>query len=287
MHQVLFIVILCASACFGQRTYLRPDGNSANTYNLINSVLGGTAVEVPDCVHPQMHITQRIDTDLNVPVFNFLSHVDIDNDRCINFDRMRTEIKTYAPSPAHMKCFNGERVSFSWDLRLNSQFQPSTAFTHIYQSKAVGGDESMPFITISPRLRGSATVSLIIVTSYENYLIICFRSQYLQVLHAGVNSVQYTLWEGPLSDYVGRWIHITIEYTCAIQGRFHIRIKRLDNDQPLMSYTNNNIEMWRSGNDFLRPKWGIYRSLNNRVNLRDEFIYLNNICLAKNDPMCT
>ncbi|KAG4067727.1 hypothetical protein HA402_005499 [Bradysia odoriphaga] len=267
MHQVLFTILLCACACFGQRTYLRADGNSANTYNLINGVLGGTAVEVPDCVHPQMHITQRIDTDLSIPVFNFHSHVDMDNDRCINFDRMRTEIKTYGPSPAHMKCFNGERVSYSWDLRLNSQFQPSTAFTHIFQSKAVGGEDSMPFITLTPRLRGSAT--------------------FLQVLHAGTNSVQTPIWEGPLSDFAGRWVHITVEYTCATQGRFHIRIKRLDNGQQLMSYTNSHIEMWRTGNEFLRPKWGIYRSLNNRVNLRDEFVYLNNICLAKNEPMCS
>ncbi len=170
MQQVFFVLIFCVCACFGQRTYLRPDGNSANTYNLINSVLGGTAVEVPDCAHPQMHITQRIDTDLNIPVFNFHSHVDFDNDRCINFDRMRTEIKTYGPSPAHMKCFNGERVSYSWDLRLNSQFQPSTAFTHIFQSKAVGGEDSMPFITLTPRLRGSATVSqLPNRISYKSY----------------------------------------------------------------------------------------------------------------------
>jgi len=267
MYGVLLVVILGVSTSLGQRTYLRADGNSANTYNLINSVLGGTAVEVPDCAHPQQHITQRSDTELNIPVFNFHSHVDFDNDRCINFDRMRTEIKTYGPSPAHMKCFNGERVSYSWDLRLNSQFQPSTAFTHIFQSKAVGGDESMPFITITPRLRGSAT--------------------YFQILHAGVDSVQYTIWEGPLADFIGKWIHVTVEYTCANQGRFHIRIKRRDNDQPIMSYTNNNIQMWRTGNEFLRPKWGIYRSLNNRVNLRDEFVYLNNICLAKNDPMCS
>lgn len=160
MLRLLYILLFCASICFGQRTYLRANGDSANTYNLINSVLGGTAVEVPDCVHPQMHITQRTDTDLNIPVFNFHSHVDYDNDRCINFDRMRTEIKTYGPSPSHMKCFNGERVSYSWDLRLNSQFQPSTAFTHIFQSKAVGGEDSMPFITLTPRLRSGATVSL-------------------------------------------------------------------------------------------------------------------------------
>lgn len=105
-------------------------------------------------------------------------------------------------------------------------------------------------------------------------------------MHAGANSVQTAIWEGPLSDFAGRWVHITVEYMCATHGRFHIRIKRLDNDQQLMSFTSNNLEMWRTGNEFLRPKWGIYRSLNNRVNLRDEFVYLNNICLAKNTPMC-
>jgi len=144
----------------GQRTYLRADGNSGNTYSLLNSVLGGTAYEVPDCAHNQPHISQQTDTELGVPIFVFASHVAYDNDRCQNYDRMRTEIKTYEPSPSHMKGFQGDSVSYSWDVRLNSQFQPSTAFTHIFQVKAVGGDDSQPFITITPRLKSSGATVL-------------------------------------------------------------------------------------------------------------------------------
>ncbi len=160
-HQLIFIVILAVSSCMAQRVHLRADGNSPNTYNLINSVLGGTAVEVPDCVHPIQHITQVHDNELNIPVFNFLSHVDYDNDRCRNFDRMRTEIKTYDKSPSHLIGFYRERVSYSWDLKLDLQFQPSTAFTHIFQVKPVGGEESQPFITLTPRLRSGNRVSVI------------------------------------------------------------------------------------------------------------------------------
>lgn len=94
------------------------------------------------------------------------------------------------------------------------------------------------------------------------------------------------VWEGPLANYAGEWLHIAVEYTCATAGTFHILIKRKNNSQPLMSYTNNNLEMWRTGNAFQRPKWGIYRSLNNRINLRNEILYLNNFCLTKGDPKC-
>lgn len=101
-----------------------------------------------------------------------------------------------------------------------------------------------------------------------------------------MSSVPHVVWEGPLANFAGRWLHITVEYTCATAGTFQILIRRKDSNQPLMTYTNNNLEMWRTGNSFQRPKWGIYRSLNNRVNLRDENLYLNNFCLAKGDPKC-
>jgi hypothetical protein len=251
-----------------QRSYLRADGNSGGTYSLLNSFLGGTAYEVPDCGHSGSHITQQTDSELGIPVFNFAAHVSSDSDRCQNYDRQRTEIKTYEPSPAQFKGFNGDRVSYSWDVRLNSAFQPSTQFTHIFQVKAVGGDDSMPFITITPRLKSGG-------------------QKVLQLMYAGANSQQAAVWEGPLADFAGKWIHIVAEYTCGLSGRFHLRIKRKDNDQQLMTYTNNNLVMWRSGNTFLRPKWGIYRSLNDAGNLRNENVYFNNFCLAKDEPLCT
>jgi len=265
-------VFLClTSAAYGQRTYLVANGNSAGTYNLLNSVLGGTAnspsYEVPDCIHPIQHITQQNDADLGTPVFVFHSHVDIDNDRCRVFDRIRTEIKTHAPSPDFLKGFYGESVSYSWDMKLDAQLQPATSFTHLFQVKAVGGEDSQPFITITPRLTSVGT-------------------RLLQLMHAGFNSTSSSIWQDQLANYLGFWIHITVEYTCATIGRFHINMRRVDNGQVLMSFTNNNIEMWRTGNTFQRPKWGIYRSLNNRVSLRDEQVFFNNFCLAKNPLRC-
>jgi len=235
---------------------------------MLNNVLGGTAYEVPDCGHSGAHITQQTDTELGVPIFVFKSHVNSDSDRCQNYDRQRTEIKTYDPSPAHFKGYSGESMSYSWDVRLNSAFQPSTGFTHIFQVKAVGGDDSQPFITITPRLKSNGAKTL-------------------QVIHSGQNSASNVIWEEDLSKYVGKWIHIVAEYTCGYGKRFHLRIKRKDNNEQLMSITNNSLDLWRSGNTFLRPKWGIYRSLTNKQNLRDESVYFNNFCLSKREPLCT
>ena len=75
-----------------------------DTYELINAALANTGrdvVEVPDCGHTSFgrHIDEIFDAELNKNVFQFYAHVDQDNDRCQNFDRQRTEIKTYDGSP--------------------------------------------------------------------------------------------------------------------------------------------------------------------------------------------
>ena len=43
----------------------------------------------------------------------------------------------------------------------------------------------------------------------------------------------------------------------------------------ILNYSNNNIMTIRSSNDFVRPKWGIYRSLNTPADLRDDSIRFN------------
>ncbi|XP_037030360.1 uncharacterized protein LOC119070139 [Bradysia coprophila] len=271
MMRKLFLLLCAVWIVSSQRTHLIADGNSAGTYGLLNRILGGTAnspsYEVPDCVHPIQHITQQVDTELGAPVFVFHSHVDLDNDRCRVFDRLRTEIKTHNPSPDFLKGFYGETVSYSWDFKLDAQFQPATSFTHIFQVKAVGGEDSQPFITITPRLTSVGTTLL-------------------QLIHSGFNSAQSTIWQGPLANFLGRWIHVEVEYLCAVAGRFHMTMTRKDTGQQLMTFTSNNIEMWRTGNTFQRPKWGVYRSLNNRASLRDERAFFNNFCLAKHPYRC-
>jgi hypothetical protein len=79
--------------------------------------------EVPDCKHAVRHITEEWDAALKKHVFVFGIHRDLDDDRCINFDRQRSEIKTDASSPDTMKAAYGEThtsVSVSADsMNLN------------------------------------------------------------------------------------------------------------------------------------------------------------------------
>jgi hypothetical protein len=44
--------------------------------------------------------------------------------------------------------------------------------------------------------------------------------------------------------------------------------------------------MWRVGTTIVRPKWGIYRSLANAQQLRDEQVRFDNFCLAKGTDDC-
>jgi hypothetical protein len=237
--------------------------SGTGTYDLINSVLGGTAVDTPDCAHPSFgpHITQEMDSELNRPVFNFHSHIAEDNDRCITFDRQRTEIKTYNPSPEYLKGYNGDTVSFSWNLRLDSAFQPSAKFTHFHQLMAVGGDDSLPLMTITPRLKGGKNVLEIIYTG---------RDRQAKVIKADM-----------LGKYAGKWIHFQETITYGSSGEYSLRITRLDNGQELMTVNESNIDMWRDGTSFIRPKWGIYRSILEANLLRDEHVYFDSFCLAK------
>src|SRR5712664_1328096 len=110
----LLIFLLNTPAVFGQ-TFLTADGQT-DTYRLISSVLGGNPIEPPDCSHPDFgpHITQEWDDELAKYSFVFYIHATPDNDRCMSSDRQRNEIKTYSESPAYLKGFLGDTVTFRW-----------------------------------------------------------------------------------------------------------------------------------------------------------------------------
>lgn len=149
----VLLVFMFGAPSLPAQVFLTADGVT-DTYTLINNVLGGTAVEVPDCSDPGFgpHITQAFDPDLAKYIFVFHMHVTPDDDRCINFDRQRNEIKTYGPSPAYVKGFLGDTVTFRWRFKLDAVFQPSPSFTHIHQIKAGDGpDSGPPTITLTLR----------------------------------------------------------------------------------------------------------------------------------------
>ncbi|MGB0880544.1 MAG: T9SS type A sorting domain-containing protein [Polaribacter sp.] len=187
-------------------------------------------------------------------------HVTPDNDRCINTDRQRNEIKTYDKSPDNLLGVEGEEVVYKWKFKLDSNLQLSSSFTHVHQLKSVGGSlASMPMYTLT--LRKSTP-------------------DRLELRYAETTS-QTTLKQTDLAPLKGSWLEVTETITYGESGAYSIEIKKVSDNTLLFDYTNNNIINWRVGTEFVRPKWGIYRSLNSSQDLRDEEVLFANFSIEE------
>ncbi len=276
MKLIVITCILSGYLCISQ-VLLEPNG-PGNTYSEITAVLApnNNPIETPDCNHSAFgdHIDEVYDSSLGDYVFRFYIHVTPDNDRCIKFDRQRNEIKTYDKSPANLLGVEGEKVIYKWAFKLADGFQSSPNFTHIHQLKSVGGSyESMPIYTLTTR-KGSP--------------------DRLELRYAETDT-QITLKQTALSPMIDAWVEVTEKIEYATTGFYSIEMTNKSTGQQLFYYDNTDAAApkvnWRPGGIFVRPKWGIYRSLINDQDLRDEevlFSYfsveeVSNLSLLKAD----
>ncbi len=255
------LIILSAFPVFVRPQVLLNADGPGDTYELINSVLApnNNVVENPECIHPEFgrHIAEVWDIDLNRYVFEFYSHVTPDNDRCINLDRQRVEIKTYDQSPANLKGVSGETVIYKWKFKLPVGFQPSSSFTHIHQIKAVGGNDGDPIFTLTPR-KGTPNK--------------------MELIHDNTTKVAIV----DLSLFVGVWVECTeLVYVDSINGTYSIMIKKVSDGSTILSYSSKKLMTIRSDNTFIRPKWGIYRSLDHPSDLRDEAVRFSDFSIQE------
>jgi len=235
-----------------------------NTYELITAVLapGHDPIEAPDCSHTSFgrHIDEVFDTTLNTHVFRFHIHTSADDDRCVNFDRQRNEIKSYDKSPDNLLGIENEEVIYKWKFKLEAGFQSSPNFTHLHQLKSVGGAfSSMPMYTLTTR-KGNP--------------------DQLELRYAETDN-QVTLLKKDLAPFVNNWLEVTEKITYSTSGSYEIEIKRVDNGTTLFAYSNASINNWRPNGSFVRPKWGIYRSLLNSQDLRDEQVLFANFSIEE------
>ena len=243
---------------------LKADG-PGETYELISSVLapGKSAIESAD--HNKLgnhssfgrHIAEVWDSDLKENVFEFYSHINyINADKTTTTDnepvadvaqKQRVEIKTYEGSPDNLKGTLGETITYQWKFKLPKGFQPSSNFTHLHQIKAVGGSQDMPIFTLTAKK--GAMNQFNVVHNNEDIV-------------ASMN----------LSELEGTWVQITEVIKVGANGTYSVVIKRIKDGKELLSYNNSDLETIRPDNNFIRPKWGIYRSLKKVVDLREESV---------------
>ncbi len=237
---------------------LDADGDQVglDAYDLIRAFGGPNSIESPDLYainHPGVrHIVE--DTDATVGnhfVFKIHRDVDMDRDRVANDDRQRNEIKTYASSSDDVKGFENETFVYRWKFRINSSMEVSRRFTHLFQLKAVGGDDSQPVLTISGAERSG--------------------EDGIEVRYSPLQ--QDTILERqPWGLVTGEWLDAYCRVTFAESGDLRLIVIRMSDDRVIFDINETGLDLWRGvdPSHFVRPKWGIYRSILDGDNLRAE-----------------
>jgi hypothetical protein len=234
-----------AGSAQAARSMISADG-PGGTYELLGRSYG---IEVPDCGHMVPHITEVMDEDLGKPVFVFHAHVNQDDDRCGKTDRQRTELRGRGGGVDGPQ--NSTRY-YRWKFKLPTGFQTSGSFTHIFQIKAYGNGHGSgaPIMTLTPRNTTLAIDGRI-----------------------GVHG------SSSLAKYLGNWVVVEMKILHANAGRVEATIKNLKTGEMLLSYAGNH-DMWDDGAGDGMPKFGIYRSLNQRGSLRDEQVRFADFCVS-------
>jgi hypothetical protein len=259
---IIALLFLCSSEYLTAQAFLNANG-PGNTFEDITNVLAPgmdtSAVEDPQCIHPSYgrHVAELWDTDQAKYVYEFYMHVAVDNDRCINFDRQRVEIKTYESSSDNLKGVTGETILYKWRFKVPVGFKPSSSFTHIHQIKAVGGDDDDPLITLTVR-KGSPNK--------------------MELIHNNTTKVSIV----NLSLFEGSWVECTEAIKVdSLAGTYSMVIKKVSDGTTIMSYSSASLMTIRYNNTFIRPKWGIYRSLNSPADLRDDSIRFSDFYIGE------
>jgi hypothetical protein len=237
---------------------LDADGDQVglDAYDLIRAFGGPRPIEAPDLYavnHPEVrHIYE--DTDATVGNhFVFIIHRDTDIDRdCVDItDRQRNEIKTYDLSEEAVLGFENETFIYRWKFRINDAMEVSTRFSHFFQLKAVGGSDSHPILTISGAER-----------SGEDGIEVRYSPLQADTI------LQRRNW----NMVTGEWLEAYCRVTFAESGDLRLIVTRMRDDAVIFDIDEQGLDLWRGedASHFVRPKWGIYRSILDWDNLRPD-----------------
>ncbi|WAJ72255.1 hypothetical protein [Catenovulum adriaticum] len=237
-------------------TKLEADGpdTGLNAYQLIIDKFGPGSIESPDLYESDhqtdTHIIEQTD-DIVGPHFVFKMHKEQDGNKGEYIDRQRNEIKIFDRSDNALKGFEGETFEYAWLFKVDSQLELSKNFSHFFQLKAVGGDSSHPILTLTG-----------VEKSGKNTL---------QIRYSPYVSDQILVAKDWL-EFTDKWLSVTCRVTYGEFGQLTFEIKDYLDDSVLLSVNRTNLDLWRGtkNSDFVRPKWGIYRSLSNSESLRED-----------------
>ena len=261
---------------------LNADGALAgkDAYTLIEEAFGNGSIEAPDFYeadHTDVpHIVENTDNVVGHH-FVFLSHRDNDLNKGVDSDRQRNEIKVFDNSKETLKAHLNDTMQYSWKFKVTSDMELSSKFSHFFQIKAKNysddnsnGSDNMPIVTISG----------VEDNNTGNRLTVRYNSGNNS---DGSSSDDIYLINKNWSLITDEWLDVYVKATFAESGALVLKITRLSDQKVLVDIYETEIDMWRGviAEDFVRPKWGIYRSLDDKLSLRadEEKIYFSNFSI--------
>lgn len=240
-------------------TYLISDGpEGENTLDVIYGAFGVGAAETPGIYIDDHYGVDHIYEDTDSIVGNhfiFTSHLDLDGDRGEFIDRQRNEIKIFNHSDESLKGYENTSFTYNWKFKIPEDMEFSRYATHLFQLKMKDGVDSSPILTIT--------------VSEENAGIDTIQLRYVP---DGLGSEVLT--SIPLDEVSGEWLNAHCFATFSEQGQLQFSLSRLSNQEELLNISDTAIDMWREIDagrvGYVRPKWGIYRRIDNAENLRSD-----------------
>lgn len=256
---VASLLLTCSAATYVQ-AQVRCSASSDSGSGYAPILAAGLELETPDCKHDDFgaHVTQSYDSILRRNVFEFHSHIEDDNDRCQREDRVRMEIKGGPGSDLEAQHPIGSESYYRWKMRVAPSFRGASTFCHVFQNKIRGGaDDSQPVLTWT------------------------LRADRLELLHRGGSSGADLgrLAVVDIEQVRGRWLEFYVYQRHDEAGALYATLRDINSNQELLAYDNDNIDLWRDGAEYSRPKWGIYRAKNSSLN--DEIVSFADFCISE------
>ncbi|WP_344592145.1 heparin lyase I family protein [Actinomadura vinacea] len=168
-------------------------------------------------------------------------------------DRQRNEVKgmRQPAGGSYLVMRNGETWRFTWRLFIPNSLKSTTTFTHIMQMKAPGSGGPIVVQSLR-RVNGEQTIEL-------------------QAALTGTIVGRTDL--EPLHD---KWIDIDFEMKIGNAPDGRIRWIVRDGSRTVIDASKSGLDTWLE--DRVRPKWGIYRSINDTSgSLRDSYMLTTNM----------
>tara|TARA_B100000902_G_scaffold357992_1_gene372797 strand:- start:686 stop:1558 length:873 start_codon:yes stop_codon:yes gene_type:complete len=222
----------------------------------VQAAFGKYSIETPELFEGNHrdfeHLVVEKDKKMEA-AFVFRIHRDKDGDRDKIWpkgqERQRNEIKGYQSSPKTLKALHGEVTRYHWYLKIDESFAITKNFCHFFQLKPVGEENSSdPLLTLS----GS--------------------------IFQGKPQLEIRLWSKDRNDRTfvadwkdckGKWLECECIAKIGEKGFLRFSLASLDNTIRFAREFPR-FATWRPGISFIRPKWGIYRSLANKEAIPNE-----------------